>query len=166
MLVHKSGGLSFVQDYDGCDTAPIFEALCHSWSFSWFRVALNTIGIDICEVARAQIEAYPDGWTLERLLALCLDQTKVRVRKFSVVHKCQLCPRSNYHPDWFELAWRRRVRRIKHGLDVDSPLSEKEDRAQKELDAAIVHYENGICFFCHEEGKKSNITSWPLLVLG
>ena len=65
------------------------------------------------------------------------------------------------HPDWEELAWKRKVVRYKHGVDLDAPLNEEEDRQQKELDDAIVDFKNGICHRCHKKRKTKKSTWIP-----
>jgi hypothetical protein len=71
VLVEMSGGLTFIHEYPcGTSTSPLFAAMHLSSTFSCFRLALQKVDIDIRELIRFQIEMYPDGWTLERLLSL------------------------------------------------------------------------------------------------
>jgi hypothetical protein len=164
MLVEISGGLSFVHEgFDGRETSPIFMAMEYSCSFISFRIALNIIDIDICELVRAQIDIHPDGWTLERLLSLALDQTIEDESDHTSHGHCRQC-RSRHlcHPDEDELAWKRKVIRIKNGVDIDAPLSEEEKTQQKALDDAIVDFENGICHRCHKRNKRKKSIWNPL----
>jgi hypothetical protein len=164
MLVEISGGLSFVHRPSyGRETSPIFMAMEYTCSFISFRIALNMIDIDICELVHAQIDIHPDGWTLERLLSLALDQTIEDERDHMSYGRCRQCRRHYlYHPDEDELAWKRKVNRIKNGVDIDAPLSEEEETQQKALDDAIMDYENGICHSCHLKDKRKKSIWNPL----
>lgn len=160
MLVEMSGGLTFIHEYVyRTPTSPLFAALRHSCYFSAFRVALQQVDIDIRELIRFQIETYPDGWTLENLLSLSLDSAKAQPRDFMVYGDCKLCGAFVRHPDWEELAWKRKVDRFKHGVDLDAPLNEEEEKQQKELDDAIVDFKNCICHHCHKK-KKPKKSTW------
>ncbi|KAN0093828.1 hypothetical protein V8E51_017012 [Hyaloscypha variabilis] len=166
MLVELAGGVSFIQeDLWGKEMTPLFKAMAHRCSFFNFGLALEKVGIDIREVVRFQIETCPDGWTQERLLALSLDQTKMEKGFFYTEGgHCALCGDDLCHPDWPELDWKRRVSRFKKGVDLNAPLSEEEAKDQKNLDDAIVDYENGVCLTCHEEKKKKKKKlRWTLL---
>jgi hypothetical protein len=168
MLVEMTGGLDFVQeDCWGTETSPIFMAMRYLGSFIAFRRVLPKIGIDICELVRIEIETRPDGWTLGRLLSLWLDpaeeeEKKAAERAVGTALKCKLCNNWLSHPDYEELAWKRRVNRFKHGVDLNAPLSEEEACKQNELDAAIVDYTNEICLECHEKKNKS-MKRWNIL---
>lgn len=160
MLVEKSGGLNFIhEDVNGTPTSPLFAAMPFSCSFSSFRVALQKVDLDIRELIRFQIETCPDGWTLERLLSLSLDSAKAQPGDLMIHGRCKLCPELVLHPDWRELAWKRKVDRFKHGVDLDAPLNEEEERQQKELDDAIEDFKNGICHPCHRK-KKTKKSTW------
>lgn len=162
MLVEKSGGLNFIhEDVNGTPTSPLFAAMPFSCSFSSFRVALQKVDLDIRELIRFQIETYPNGWTLENLLSLSLDSVKAQPRDFIKHGDCKLCGEWVLHPDQEELAWKRKVDRIKHGVDLDAPLNEEEERQQKDLDDAIVDFENGICHDCHKKKKTKKCTWIP-----
>jgi hypothetical protein len=162
MLVEKSGGLNFIhEDFNGTPTSPLFAAMPFSCSFSSFRVALQKVDLDIRELIRFQIETYPDGWTLERLLSLSLDSAKAQPGDLMVHGDCKLWGAYVHHPDWEDLAWKQKVDRFKHGVDLDAPLNEEEERQQKELDDAIVDFENGICYNCHRKRKTKKSTWIP-----
>ena len=165
MLVEKSGGLNFIhEELYRTPTSPLFAALHYSWIFSSFRAALQKVDLDIRELIRFQIEMHPDEWTQETLLSLSQDPAKAQPRDFShfMVHgDCKLCRAGVLHPDWEELAWKRKVDRYKHGVDLDAPLNEEEERQQKELDDAIVDFKNGICHRCHKKRKTKKSTWIP-----
>jgi hypothetical protein len=72
---------------------------------------------------------------------------------------CKLCGANVLHPDQEELAWKRKVDRFNHGVDLDAPLNGEEERQQKELDDAIVDFKNGICHDCHKK-KKTKKSTW------
>jgi hypothetical protein len=126
----------------------------YSYSFSWFRTALEKTVIDISELVRTQIELHPNGWTEERLLSLFLGQTRLEPRIYSSGGKCKLCKRYLERPDTEELSWKRKVERIKIGVDCNAPLSKEE---QKELDDAITDFENRICRWCRRENRRKNL---------
>jgi hypothetical protein len=160
MLVEMSGGLNFIrEDFYPKPMSPLFAAMHGSSSFSFFRVALQLVDIDILDLIHFQIEMYPDGWTLERLLFLSQDPAKAQPRDFKLHGFCKLCGACLLHPDREELAWKRKVDRFKHGVDLDAPLNEEEEIEQKELDDAIVDFKNGICDNCHEK-KKTRKSMW------
>jgi hypothetical protein len=161
LLVQISGGLCFVhEDIWGKETSPIFTALRFSRSFFPFRAVLEKIDIDIRELIRNQIEEHSNGWAEERLLSLYLDQTIAERRRptFDGLTSCKLCKFSLRDPDWKELEWKRRVERIRVGVALDAPLSDEEERDQKELDDAIEDSKNGICLDCHL--KKRQPRKW------
>jgi hypothetical protein len=162
MLVEMSGGLNFIhKDVDGTPRSPLFAAMPFSYSFSSFLFAVQKVDLDIRELIRFQIETYPDGWTLENLLSLSLDSAKAQPIDFCKHGDCKLCRAWVFHPDQEELAWKRKVDRFKHGIDLDAPLNEEEEMQQKELDYAIVDFENGICHDCHKKKKTKNSTWIP-----
>jgi hypothetical protein len=162
MLVEKSGGLNFIhEELYRTPTSPLFAALRYSCFFSSFRAALQKVDLDIRELIRFQIEMHPDGWTQETLLSLSQDPAKAQPGDFMVHGDCKLCRAEVFHPDWEELAWKRKVDRYKHGVDLDAPLNEEEERQQKELDDAIVDFEKGICESCHSENKRKKSTWIP-----
>jgi hypothetical protein len=81
LLVQISGGLCFVHDgYNwGRKSSPIFLASRYSRSFSIFRTAL------VCELVHTHIKVHPDGWTVEGLFSLYLEQSKFKKeRTFTV----------------------------------------------------------------------------------
>jgi hypothetical protein len=161
LLVQISGGLCFVhEDIWGEETSPIFMALRFSRSFFPFRAVLEKIDIDIRELIRNQIEEHSNGWAEERLLSLYLDQTIAERRRptFDGPTSCKLCKLSLRDPDWEGLEWKRRVERIRVGVALDAPLSDEEERDQKELDDAIEDSKNGICLNCH--WKKRQPRKW------
>jgi hypothetical protein len=162
MLVEKSGGLNFIhEEFYGTPMSPLFAALRYSCCFSSFRAALQKIDLDIRELIRFQIEMHPDGWTQETLLSLSQDPAKAQTRDFMLHGNCKLCRAFVPDPDWEELAWKRKVDRYKHGVDLDAPLNEEEEREQKELDDAIVDFEKGICESCHNKNKRKKSTWIP-----
>jgi hypothetical protein len=161
LLIDMSGGLCFVHVVDGTvETSPILEAMRYSTSFSMFRAALVKIGIDIRDSVHEQIELQPNGWTTERLLSLCLDDTAVERKRttFGDHKRCKLCKRWLQDPGLEELAWKRRVKRIGVGVELDAPLSEEEVGAQKRLDDLMEDAKNGICLRCH--WKKQETRRW------
>jgi hypothetical protein len=162
MLVEKSGGLNFIhEEFYGTPTSPLFAALRNSCCFSSFRAALQKVDLDIRELIRFQIEMHPDGWTQETLLSLSQDPAKAQPRDIMPPEDCKLCRAFVLHPDREELAWKRKVDRYKHGVDLDAPLNEEEERQQKELDDAIVDFEKGICEGCHNKNKRKKSTWIP-----
>jgi len=161
LLVQMSGGLCFVHEDDlDEETSPILMAVCFSKSFTIFRAVLEEIGIDIREVIRNQIEVYPNGWTEERLLSLYLDRILADWKRpsYCELDRCKLCKHHLQDPDCNEIKWKRRVERIRVGVDIDAPLSEDEERDQKEVDDAIEDFKNGICLSCR--WKKQETRKW------
>jgi hypothetical protein len=160
MLVEKSGGLNFIhEELYSTPTSPLFAALRYSCFFSSFRAALQKVDLDIRELIRFQIEIYPDGWTQETLYYISQDTAMTQSSDFMAHGYCKLCRAWVFHPDGEELAWKRKVDRYKHGVDLDAPLNEEEERQQKELDDAIVDFKNGICHGCHKK-KKTKKSTW------
>lgn len=163
MLVETARGLNFVrEDYWGEETSPIFMAMRYSGSLSSSRQALHDLGINIRELLRVEVETNADGWTLERLSSLWLDETKAEGTNCNSRGRCRVCEERLSYPDWNELAWKRRVNRFKYGVDLDAPLGEEEASEQKALDDAIVDYNNDVCLWCHKKKKKS-MSSWSIL---
>ena len=170
MLVEVAGGLCF--DYHECrldygplvyfTTSPVLMATRYSWSFSTFRAAVQTTGIDIEELMRSQIELLSDGWTFERLLSLYNDHSEKGGTMLWPGEACRLCKEWFRQPDRDEVSWKRRVNRIKAGMDLEVPLNEEEERSREELEAYLIDFHKGICRQCHEKNKKKQ-SRWTLL---
>ena len=174
MLVALSGGLCF--DYDVCrvddygrpvyfHTSPVLMAIRYSWAFSTFRAAVQTTGIKVEELIRSQIELLSDGWTFERLVSLFHDHSELIKNGGGLLWSTktyQLCNNWFWGPDEDEVSWKRRVNRIKAGMDLGAPLNEEEESEREELEVYLIDFHNGICRKCHEKNKKKK-SRWTLL---
>lgn len=161
LLRERSGGLHFVHRdlYSGNgETSLVFNAMQYSWSFTIFRVVLDRAGIDRQQFIEDQISAFDDGWTVERLLR-AFDEPSQTVANYTSFG-CDLCRVSVSHPNDCEVPWQRRLKRIKAGLDLDSPLDEDELRDQKEWDMYRVLWKADLCSKCHSQGLKAKGRRW------